>query len=50
MLDAWLNTGMSAPLEMTSTTVILSGSEFLFSDGFEGESTCAWSFATGGCP
>ena len=50
MLDAWLNTGMSVPIEMTAASITLSSSEELFSDGFEGGSTCAWSFATGGCP
>jgi hypothetical protein len=49
MLDAWLNTGMSAPFEMDAVTVQLDGSTIIFTDGFENGDTCSWSEATGGC-
>ncbi len=44
LLDAWLNTGQSAPFEITSTTLdLIALDELIFADGFETGGSSAWS-------
>ena len=48
LLDAWLNTGQSAPFEMAAVSVTLEAPELVFSDGFEIGDLRAWSQVEGG--
>jgi hypothetical protein len=44
LLDAWLNTGMAAPFEMSSLELpLVSQGDDIFADGFESGDATAWS-------